>query len=433
MTSQSPATETIKPSEDYIQAWSSLMRLVKEENLSWSGRERNRAFISIKGETFVDASSILNLDFLEDSRSVSKCDWDNNGHVDIVVRSRNAPRLRLMLNECGQEEECDCNWIKIKLKGDGEKVNFDAIGAEVTITGENFIKTQTLMAGSGYLNQNSKTLLFGLRHLKNIDEIKVVWPNGEHTLVKDLESNQEILISKEGGLDKAIAIDNAAKLFVNATKSWLASRDNTISRVPLATKMPVGDIPLPSNTNLNRKIKDFKGRPVLINFWSTQCSICLEELNELGEYKNRKFNLAIVPMLADTNPDKDLANKILSTVNLSKYAGVAGKRERDVVKILTEEVLGKGIETPLPMSLLIDSQSNLVAIYIGKMQLPGLIRDLQLIRQISPNEDLSHLSFGRRVVIKDRSFESLHNEFTKIGELELAKTYSTHIGRLAPK
>ena len=80
-----------------------------------------------------------------------------------------------MLNECGKNKECDCSWIKVKLKGDGNKVNLDAIGTQVTITGENFIKTQTLMAGSGYLNQNSKTLLFGLRDLKKIDEIKIFY------------------------------------------------------------------------------------------------------------------------------------------------------------------------------------------------------------------------------------------------------------------
>ena len=138
-------------------------------------------------------------------------------------------------------------------------------------------------------------------------------------------------------------------------------------------------------------------------------------------------------MLADADPDKTLAHKTLTAVNLSKYAGSTSERERNIIKVIVEEVIGAGNETPLPMSLLIDSQGNLASIYLGKMQLPGLIRDLQLLKQSLPNEDLSHLSFGRRVVIRDRSFLSLQHEFTKIGELELAKIYSEYLGRLEPK
>ena len=67
--------------------------------------------------------------------------------------------------------------------------------------------------------------------------------------------------------------------------------------------------------------------------------------------KDRKFNLAIIPMLADADPDKALAHEILTAVNLSKYAGSTSERERNIVKVIVEEVIGAGNETPLPMSL----------------------------------------------------------------------------------
>jgi len=63
VTSQSPATAEDEVSDDYKNAWASLMMLVRNEGLSWSGRERNRVFLSMGAEKFVDVSAITTADF----------------------------------------------------------------------------------------------------------------------------------------------------------------------------------------------------------------------------------------------------------------------------------------------------------------------------------------------------------------------------------
>ena len=60
----------------------------------------------------------------------------------------------------------------------GTKSNRDAVGARVTIETDQGRATRIVKAGSGFLSQHSKELLFGLGKSQRIVKATIVWPNG---------------------------------------------------------------------------------------------------------------------------------------------------------------------------------------------------------------------------------------------------------------
>ena len=80
----------------YGAAWQAVMQLVRKGS-SWSGYERNCAFLNMGGK-FVASSHVSGLDFVDDGRGVAVSDWDQDGDLDLWFRNRTAPRIRIMLN-----------------------------------------------------------------------------------------------------------------------------------------------------------------------------------------------------------------------------------------------------------------------------------------------------------------------------------------------
>ncbi|RMG13936.1 MAG: hypothetical protein D6729_14410, partial [Deltaproteobacteria bacterium] len=70
------------------------------ENMSFSGRERDRLFMEVPGEPrYVDVAPILGVDSITDSRALAIADLDGDGDLDLVLRAYNTPKLRIYRND----------------------------------------------------------------------------------------------------------------------------------------------------------------------------------------------------------------------------------------------------------------------------------------------------------------------------------------------
>ena len=94
-------------------------------------------------------------------------DIDGDGCLDLLVKSRLAPQVRVLQNRCGQGRP------RIGLRLVGTASNRDAVGAKVRLGGQ----TKWVTAGSGYLSQHTKTLHFGCGEA--VGKVEVTWPSGE--------------------------------------------------------------------------------------------------------------------------------------------------------------------------------------------------------------------------------------------------------------
>ena len=116
---------------------------------SWNGHERNVLYVRRNGR-YEDCSGISGIDFADDSRSFAVTDFDGDGNLDILLKSRLGPQVRALQNHCAAGKPA----VAISLQG--TKSNRDAIGARVEING----CARSIRAGSGFLfSQHTKSLI----------------------------------------------------------------------------------------------------------------------------------------------------------------------------------------------------------------------------------------------------------------------------------
>lgn len=160
-----------KSDASYENGWNAINQLIRED-YSWSGREPNVLYAR-RGGRYYDFSGVSGLDFAEDSRAFAATDIDGDGNVDLILKSRLGPQVRVLRNQCGVGRHV----LVVRLTG--TKSNRDAIGARVDVDGQ----VKFVQAGSGYLSQHSKSLHFGLAK-PTVDRMRITWPSGateEHT------------------------------------------------------------------------------------------------------------------------------------------------------------------------------------------------------------------------------------------------------------
>ncbi len=154
-----------QPSAAYENGWNAINQFIRED-YSWNGREPNVLHVK-RGDRYYDFSGVSGLDFADDSRAFAVVDFDDDGRPDLILKSRLGPQIRVLQNDCAAG-----NSIAFVLRG--TKSNRDGIGAKVEVDGQ----TKWLSAGSGFLSQHSKRLIFGLGQLETAKNAKITWPSG---------------------------------------------------------------------------------------------------------------------------------------------------------------------------------------------------------------------------------------------------------------
>ena len=112
------------------------------------------------------------------ARGSAVADYDNDGDVDVAVLPLG--RALVLLENRG----AGGSWLEVSLKGSPP-------GAEVTATLPDGRKLRReLVAGSSYLSSEDPRLHFGLGEASIVREVRIRWPAGEETVLRDVEANQ---------------------------------------------------------------------------------------------------------------------------------------------------------------------------------------------------------------------------------------------------
>src|SRR5258706_3669674 len=202
----SKSPQTSLPSVHYERGWNAINELIRSD-ATWNGYERNVFYANNRDGTFSEVSAAAGLDFPDDSRAFVLGDLDHDGRLEVILKNRNAPQLRILHNAMKDLG----NAVAFRLRG--TKSNRDAIGASITIEAGAHRQTKFLQAGSGFLSQHTKELFLGIGNAEGNIRAIVRWPSGVSQTFEQLPANNRIDL-QEG------APDFAAKPFSASTAPY---------------------------------------------------------------------------------------------------------------------------------------------------------------------------------------------------------------------
>jgi hypothetical protein len=199
------------PSARYEQGWNAINELIRSDS-TWNGHERNVFYVNNQDGTFSEASGVTGLDLPEDSRAFALADLDRDGRLEVIVKNRNTPQLRVLHNAMKDIGSS----LAFRLRG--TKSNRDAIGAAVTVEAGTQRQTKYLQAGSGFLSQHTKELFFGAGAVQNTVRASVRWPSGLSQTFENLPANHRIDIVEGSQEFVAKPFLNSAATYAKASE-----------------------------------------------------------------------------------------------------------------------------------------------------------------------------------------------------------------------
>lgn len=398
---------------------------------SFSGRERNCAFLNTRDGAFADMSFGSGFGLGDDARALLPVDWDQDGDLDLFVTNRGAPMLRFLRNDAGQGQ----GWIALRLEGVAS--NRDAIGARVELLGAHGPQSRTVSAGYGFLAQGTRWLHFGLGDQAGPVNLRVHWPSGAVQDLAGVEAGQRYRLL-EGGTPVALPPREAISLDGDPDPG-LPAQDS--GRVFLSSALPLPPIACSSMDGAPEAIQDHgRGRPLVVNLWGTSCSPCLKEIGEWWKQRAELEAAGLAVLLLSTDGvgsegggGAQGARKMLARLGVQFDGAMASEAGLDTLQVLMGQLFARDVQLALPTTLLLDANGDLAVIYRGTVHAETLIQDAEnLGADARTRRDLSVPFSGQWIQpLRARQFSTLVRALADAGFVDDAGAYvARHAQRL---
>jgi tetratricopeptide (TPR) repeat protein len=359
-----------KPNHEYEQGWNAINDLIRSD-WTWSGFERNVFFLNNRDGTFSDVSGIVGLDSIEDSRTFALADFDHDGRLEVFLKNRSGPQLRLFKNVMS-----DLGAV-ISIRLSGKKSNSDAIGALVTVETAAGRQTRLLQAGSGFLAQHSKELFFGLGAAEGSVRAVIRWPSGLEQNLPDLPPNHRIWVEEGSPLlriepflipspwsARSSPAPSSAKPLPVTVETWLLA------------PVPAPEFSLPERHGQLVSLSARRGKPVLLYFWSASSSISRDDLEQFEKLHSRwaAEGLQLLTINLDAAQDAEMYKQLDSFSQFSFPVLIATQDLISIYNLLYRYLFDRHRDLSLPTSFLLDEEGAIVKVYQGAIP-PGHFGD----------------------------------------------------------
>jgi Flp pilus assembly protein TadD len=331
----------------YDDAWRAINQLLIHGSIA--SRQRN-VFLRNDGRGgFDEVAGSVGLDLDQDGRSFAVSDIDRDGDVDIaVMAARQAPQLRVFRNDFATRGAS----LAIRLQGTAS--NRDAIGARVTVETERLRRTKIVQAGSGFLSQHSKELLFGLGPSQRVLKVTVAWPSGRSQVFTDVAPNSRIRLVEDGAIESEPFAPAAIPKAPTVASKPTPAADATWLYEPF----PAPDFSLQDVHGQTRSLAALRGRPAVLLLWARSAGASRVAVNALERGKDALAQAGVGALAIDVDTATEAA---------LSYA------------ILNRHLFMNRQDLRLPTAFLLDAAGRVVKAYRSTLDVSHVLRDAQTI------------------------------------------------------
>jgi enediyne biosynthesis protein E4 len=167
-----------------------LVKVIPSEPVS------NQAFINRGGVDFANSTKDWGLDHPSFSNGSAYGDLDNDGDLDLIVNNVDSEAFLYKNNA----NEMGNHYLQFQLKG--EKMNTSAIGTKITVHTINKVLYLENMPTKGFESSVDPKLHLGLGKDTIVTSIHVQWPSGKSNLLRNVKSDQIVILDERNGLTK---------------------------------------------------------------------------------------------------------------------------------------------------------------------------------------------------------------------------------------
>jgi tetratricopeptide (TPR) repeat protein len=356
----------------YEHGWNAINELIRSDS-SWNAYERNVMFANNRDGTFSEVSGVTGLDFLEDGRSFALADIDHDGRLEVILKSRNAPQLRILHN--GMKHLGD----SISFRLQGHKSNRDAIGTAITIEAGPLRQTKYLQAGSGFLAQHSKEVFFGLGKPEGTLKATVRWPSGRLQQFESLPVNHRIEVEEGNPSFVAKAFAATPRAYAQAEPPPMLEPLPLQVETWLIAPLKAPSFSLPDLAGKIRELRQFQGSFVLLNFWATIAPLCREQLRQFQQHRSAftAAHLEILAVNVDDAAGIAAARSIATAERLAFPVVFATEEVAGIYNIIYRYLFDRRRDLAIPTSFLLNRDGMIVKIYQGSLDPARVLEDVR--------------------------------------------------------
>jgi tetratricopeptide (TPR) repeat protein/peroxiredoxin len=363
-----------RPTLPYELGWNAINELIRSDG-TWAGYRRNVFFFNNGDGTFSDISGVVGLDFPDDSRAYALADFDHDGRLEIALKNRTGPQLRILRCEATNLG----NALALRLRG--TKSNRDAVGAVVVLQTTEGRQMKILQAGTGFSSQHTKEIFFGIGKLVSANA-EIRWPSGNVQHFDGLPANHRVEIEEGSDRFQAVAFRPHQPLSTVPPPPE-AEPPPATCETWLMDPILAPDFELPDLTGQKHRLTDLRGKEAVLNFWATWSPPSLETLRALDRSPglSKPAPLEVLALNLDKPQDAAQVRAFVRANSLRLPILLANEDVTGIYNLVYHFMFDRRRNLGLPTTFLLDHQGFIVKVYQGPVDVEHLNADRGRIPQ----------------------------------------------------